>query len=52
MLGALILVLVLVFILPSAVLISAGAGAAILGHSLVTDAEQRHEGSELVDLNT
>lgn len=52
MLGAIVLVVILVFALPSAVLISGGIGAAVLGLFLKDDAEQRHEGSELLDLNT
>lgn len=51
-LGAVILVLVIVFALPSAVLISGGVASAVLGHFLRTEAEQRHAGSELLDLNT
>lgn len=52
MLGAVILVLVIVFVLPSAVLISGGVAAAALGFFLKDEAEQRHAGSELLDLNT
>lgn len=52
MLGAIILAVVIVFLLPAAVLISGGVGAAILGYFLRDDAEQRYEGSELVELNT
>jgi len=33
-------------------LMSMGAVAAVLGTLLVADAEERHEGSELLDLNT
>ncbi len=51
MLGAIILAVIIVFVLPSAVLISGGIGAAILGHFLKADAEERHEGSELLDLD-
>ncbi len=51
MLGAIILAVIIVFVLPSAVLISGGVGAAVLGWFLKDDAEQRHEGSELLDLN-
>ncbi len=52
MLGAVILVLVIVFVLPSAVLVSGGVAAAVLGYFLKDEAEQRHAGSELLDLNT
>ncbi len=51
-LGAIILVLVIVFVLPSAVLMSGGVAAAILGYFLKDEAERRHAGSELLDLNT
>ena len=51
MLGAIILVVVIVFVLPSAILISGGIGAAVLGFFLKDEAERRHEGSELLDLN-
>ena len=51
-LGAVILVLVIVFVLPSLVLMSGGVAAAILGYFLKDEAERRHAGSELLDLNT
>jgi len=50
-LGAVIMVLVLLVVLPVAMLIGGGVLAAILGASLDADARKRHEGSELVDLN-
>ena len=52
MLGAIVLAVVIVFVLPSLVLMSGGLGAAILGYFLRDEAERRHEGSELVELNT
>ncbi len=51
MLGAAIIIVVLVVAIPVAVLMSGGAGAAIIGWVLRTDADTRNEGSELVDLN-
>ena len=51
MLGAVILVVVIVFVLPSAVLISGGIASAVLGFFLKDEADRRHEGSELLDLN-
>ena len=51
MLGAIILVVVIVFVLPSAVLISGGIASAVLGFFLRDEADRRHEGSELLDLN-
>jgi len=49
MAGAIIIVVVLLAI-PVMVLLSGGVASAILGQSLESDAEQRNEGSELLDL--
>jgi len=49
-LGGIVIVVVLLAI-PPMVLMSGMALAAVLDHVLTTDAEARHEGSELVDLN-
>ena len=51
MLGAVLIVVVLVVVIPVGVLISGGVAAALLGWSLKEDAERRNEGSELVELN-
>jgi hypothetical protein len=51
MLGAVLIVVVLVVVIPVGVLISGGVAAAVLGWSLKEDAERRNEGSELVELN-
>ena len=51
MLGAIILTVVIVFVLPSTILISFGVAGAVLGHFLKVEAEERHAGSELIDLN-
>lgn len=51
MLGAIVLVVVLLLI-PVMVLMTGGIAAAALGFALKSDADARHEGSELVDLNT
>ena len=51
MAGAITIVVVLL-IFPVLVMLSGGIASAILGQSLEVDAEQRHAGSELVDLNT
>lgn len=48
-LGAVLIVLVLLAI-PVAVLMSGAAAAALLGHVLRRDAEERHPGSELIEL--
>ena len=50
MLGAIILVVALLLI-PVMVLMSGGIAAATLGFFLKSDAEARHEGSELIELN-
>ena len=50
MLGGIVIVVVLLAIVPM-VLMSGMVVAAILDHVLTTDAEARHEGSELIDLN-
>ena len=52
MLGAVIIVVVLLVVLPVSFLVGGGAFAAVLGSSLKADAEKRNEGSELIDLNT
>jgi hypothetical protein len=49
-LGAAIIIVVLLLI-PVVVLMSGAVGAAILGTALAKDAEDRHEGSELINLN-
>jgi hypothetical protein len=50
MAGAVLIVIALL-ILPVVVVLSGALAAAGLGFFLKTDAEQRHEGSELIDLN-
>ena len=49
MAGAIIIVVVLLLI-PVLVLMSGGIMSALLGQSLELDAEERNEGSELLDL--
>jgi len=51
MTGAVLLV-VLLLLFPIVVAMSGAVAAAILGHFLVREAEDRNAGSELVDLNT
>jgi hypothetical protein len=50
MAGPVLIILVLMLI-PVAVVMSGAVAAAILGHVLWKDAETRHEGSELIELN-
>ena len=49
--GAIVLI-VLLLAFPVVVGLSTAGLAAVLGHFLWKDAEIRHEGSELLDLNT
>jgi hypothetical protein len=51
MLGAVLLAIVIVVVIPVGVLISGGLAATLLGWSLKEDAERRNEGSELIELN-
>jgi len=51
MLGALILAFVIVVAIPVAVMMSGPIVAALLGQTLAEDADERHEGSELIGLN-
>ena len=50
MVGPVLVVLALVALIP-VFLVGGGALMALAGHLFVTDAEQRHEGSELIDTN-
>ena len=45
-----IAIVVFLLVLPVLILIASAVGAALFGNELTTDAEDRHEGSELVDL--
>ncbi len=51
MAGAVAMV-VWLLLLPVLILMASAIGAAFFGNMLTSDAEARHEGSELVDLNT
>lgn len=46
-----IAILIVLFLLPVAVVMSFAVIAAVLGQLLYTDGEARNEGSELLDLN-
>jgi hypothetical protein len=52
MLGPIIVVFVILFVIPPGFLMALGFISGVFGWSLKTDAEHRHEGSELIDLNT
>ena len=49
MAGAIVIVVVLLLI-PVVVLVSGGVASAVIGQFLARDAEVRHEGSELLQL--
>ena len=51
MAGAIAIVVVLLLLIPVLVLISGGVFAALFGQVLEADAEQRDEGSELLQLD-
>lgn len=51
MIGALVLAVVLVFVLPVVFLISGAAGTVVMGTLLKSNAEATHEGSELLETN-
>jgi hypothetical protein len=50
MVGALILALVIVVMLPVGVMVAGLVLSALLGQALAEDGDSRHEGSELVEL--
>lgn len=50
MLGAIILIVALVVAIPVGFLMSTSIAAALLGQTMTEDAEERHEGSELIAL--
>ena len=52
MLGAIIVAIVIVVIIPVSLFIGGALAASVIGTVAKRDAEQRHEGSELIDLNT
>lgn len=49
--GAVVLIVVIVFVLPPIMLMVGGIISALLGWTLKSNAEAEHEGSELIDLN-
>jgi hypothetical protein len=51
MLGAIILAVIIVVLIPVSIAMTGGVVAAILGWSLKDNGEQTHEGSELIELN-
>ena len=51
MVGAVIIIVVLLLLMPFLLFMTGAIVAAILGWALKADAESRHEGSELIQLN-
>lgn len=51
MVSAVIMAVILLVVLPVAILVTMPLIAAAMGWALTKDAEQRNEGSELIDLN-
>lgn len=51
MIGAIAMVVFLLVLFPVGLLMSGAGLSAILGFFLQKDGEERHEGSELIDLN-
>jgi hypothetical protein len=50
MIGAILMAVVIVVVIPVGVLMSGAVAAALLGTAATSDAEARYEGSELIDL--
>ena len=51
MLGAILIIVALLVVLPVAVLMTGGAMAGVIGFFVQKDVDEQHEGSELIDLN-
>lgn len=51
MLGAIIILVVLLVVMPVGVLMSGGVAAGILGFLVNDDVDRTHEGSELLETN-
>ena len=50
-LGAIIIIVALLVVLPVSFIITGGVLSVVLGHSLRKEGEYRHEGSELLETN-
>ena len=50
-LGAIIIIVALLVVLPVSFIITGGVLSVVLGHSLRMEGEYRHEGSELIETN-
>jgi len=52
MVGAALVIIALLVVIPVGVLMTGGVAAGLIAHVLRTDVEKSHEGSELLDLNS
>lgn len=52
MVGAALVIIALLVVIPVGVLMTGGVAAGLIAHVLRTDVEKTHEGSELIDLNS
>ena len=50
MAGAIVVAIIIVVVIPVSIMMTGAIVSGILGWSLKGDAEDRHEGSELIDL--
>lgn len=51
MLGAVAVAILIVIVIPVTLFLMGAAASAVIGNVLKRDAEQRHDGSELIELN-
>ena len=51
MVGAILVVIALLIVIPVGVLMSGGVLAGVIGFFVQKDVDEQHEGSELIDLN-
>ncbi|MFN8049932.1 MAG: hypothetical protein U0Q22_00660 [Acidimicrobiales bacterium] len=51
MVGAVLVVIALLVVVPVGVLMSGGVLAGVIGFFVQKDVDEQHEGSELIDLN-
>ena len=51
MVGAVLVIIALLVVIPVSVIMTGGIAAGLISHVLRVDVEKSHEGSELLDLN-
>ncbi len=52
MIGAIVVIIALVVVIPVSVIMSGGVLAGVIAHFLRTEGEHGHEGSEILDLHS